>query len=85
MPLLAGLYGTPTPGSPIPLGAALTPTGVNFAVYAAPGATSVSLCVFTPEDLANGAGPTAEIQLDPLGGRQGLTYDHISASCERFL
>ena len=81
-----GLFTLPTPGSPTPLGASLTAEGVNFAVYAAAEATTVSLCVFTPEDLASGAGPTAEIPLDPALNRTGTTWHvHLPQCTDQLL
>ena len=44
------LYDTPQSGMPGPFGAHATPEGVNFAISST-GATAVSLCLFTQEDL----------------------------------
>eukprot|EP00898_Chlorokybus_atmophyticus_P007078 jgi/Chlat1/7371/Chrsp6S07412 len=56
------LYRMPQRGKASPLGATLVNGGVNFAIYAG-GATAVSLCLFTEEDLQQGK-VTAEIPMD---------------------
>ena len=39
----------PWPGKPYPLGASVTPEGVNFALFSA-SATGVDLCLFEPDN-----------------------------------
>lgn len=66
------LYDTPQRGTPAPFGAVVRPGGVNFAVQSS-AATALSLCLFTPEDLARGR-PSAEVPLDPVLNRTGNVW-----------
>lgn len=81
-----GLFDLPTVGAALPLGASLTADGVNFAVYAAPEAHAVVLCLFTPEDLRNGKPPTHEIPLDPEANRTGnVWHAHLPKCSDQLL
>lgn len=64
-----GLCGQPSRGSPLPFGATLKDTGVNFAIHSS-AATSISLCLFTLSDLHKGL-VTQEIPLHPRLNRTG--------------
>ncbi|GJP55788.1 hypothetical protein CLOM_g14776, partial [Closterium sp. NIES-68] len=68
------LYDTPQRGSATPYGATAVDNGVNFAVHSS-GATAVSVCLFTPEGLAQGK-PSAEVPLHPILNRTGDVW-HI--------
>jgi isoamylase len=81
-----GLFDLPTVGTAAPLGASLTADGVNFAVYAAPEAHAVNLCLFTPEDLKAGKPPTHEIPLDPEANRTGnVWHTHLPKCSDNLL
>ena len=81
-----GLFDLPTVGTAAPLGASLTADGVNFAVYAAPEAHAVNLCIFTPEDLKAGKPPTHEIPLDAEANRTGNVWHvHLPKASDQML
>jgi isoamylase len=81
-----GLFDLPTVGTAAPLGASLTADGVNFAVYAAPEAHAVNLCIFTPEDLKAGKPPTHEIPLDSEANRTGNVWHvHLPKASDQML
>jgi hypothetical protein len=83
---VAGLFDLPTVGTAAPLGASLTADGVNFAVYAAPEAHAVNLCLFTPEDLKAGKPPTHEIPLDAEANRTGNVWHvHLPKCSDQLL
>lgn len=71
---LGTFYSTPQRGRPTPAGAIFCDDGVNFAVFSS-GATSVSLCLFTEDDIQNGK-ITAEVPLHPILNRTGHMW-HI--------
>ena len=64
-----------TPGRPLPLGATVTATGTNFAIFSR-NATRVWLMLF---DEALAGTPSHEFLLDPLTHRTGDTW-HIHLS-----
>lgn len=67
-------YGEPQSGYPEPLGASLDcgSGAYNFALYST-AATSVVLCLFTEQDLAQGKA-TCEVELDPVCNRTGSVW-----------
>lgn len=68
------LYDSAQRGQPTPFGATASGAGVNFAVHSS-AAKSVSLCLFTLEDLQNGK-VSAEVALHPALNRTGDVW-HI--------
>ncbi|HEX7901445.1 MAG TPA: glycogen debranching protein GlgX [Planctomycetota bacterium] len=62
----------PLPGRPFPLGATLTPGGVNFSVFSK-SAEAIELCLF---DVPEGRGPSSVVLLDPRRHRS-FHYWHV--------
>eukprot|EP00271_Cylindrocystis_brebissonii_P014372 TRINITY_DN35711_c0_g1_i1.p1 TRINITY_DN35711_c0_g1~~TRINITY_DN35711_c0_g1_i1.p1 ORF type:complete len:914 (-),score=89.55 TRINITY_DN35711_c0_g1_i1:950-3463(-) len=71
---LGVLYDTPQRGSASPFGATARDNGVNFAVQSS-SATTISLCLFTEDDLQKGVVST-EVPLHPILNRTGNVW-HI--------
>jgi glycogen operon protein len=62
-------------GNPIPMGASVTPRGVNFSLFARY-ATAVTLALFEPEDMER---PRIELKLNPRRNRTGdIWHCHIT-------
>eukprot|EP00897_Mesotaenium_endlicherianum_P003623 jgi/Mesen1/3289/ME000191S02431 len=71
---LGKFYNKPERGSSTPFGATAKDGGVNFAIHSS-GAVSVTLCLYSEEDLQKGQ-VTAEIPLHPVLNRTGYVW-HI--------